>query len=82
MAMPWLVLFDDGVVRSRHALSVRMQCIAITCKCDDCHHELLMVLSCKQLGDCHPCGARRTSETVAHLVDQFIPRMPAHQRML
>jgi hypothetical protein len=38
--------------------------------------------SCKKRGFCPACGARRMAETVAHLVDSVIPRVPVRQWVL
>jgi hypothetical protein len=38
--------------------------------------------SCKRRGFCPACGARRMAETVAHLVDYVIPRVPVRQWVL
>ena len=42
-------------------------------QCTSCHHEMLVAFSCKKRGFCPSCGARRMSETAAHLVDHVLP---------
>lgn len=41
-----------------------------------------MVFSCKRLGFCPLCGARRMAESAAHLIDGVIPRVPVMQWVL
>ena len=36
-------------------------------QCTSCQHEMLVAFSCKKRGFCPSCGARRMSETAAHL---------------
>src|SRR5918999_6472451 len=48
----------------------------------DCAHQKLVAFSCKKRGFCPACGARRMAETVAHLVDYVIPRVPVRQWVL
>jgi len=48
-------------------------------RCEGCHHEKLVALSCKKRGFCSSCGARRMAESAAHLVDEVIPRQPVRQ---
>ena len=36
-------------------------------------------MSCKRRGFCPACGARRMTETAAHLVDHVIPQVPVRQ---
>ncbi len=45
-------------------------------RCTDCAHEKLVAFSCKRRGFCPACGARRMTETAAHLVDHVIPQVP------
>ena len=42
-------------------------------QCQSCHFEHLVAFSCKRRGFCPSCGARRMSETAAHLVDSVLP---------
>jgi len=42
-------------------------------KCTSCSFEHLVAFSCKRRGFCPSCGARRMSETAAHLVDWVLP---------
>jgi hypothetical protein len=39
----------------------------------------LLAFSCERRGFCPLCGARRMSQTAAHLVDHVIPHMPVRQ---
>jgi hypothetical protein len=43
-------------------------------RCGECGHDKLLAFSCKRRGFCPSCGARRMSQTAAHLVDHVIPR--------
>jgi len=45
-------------------------------RCGDCGHDELVALSCKRRGFCPSCGARRMSQTAAHLVEHVIPHVP------
>ena len=45
-------------------------------RCADCGHDKLVAFSCKRRWFCRSCGARRMSQSAAHLVDHFIPRVP------
>jgi hypothetical protein len=45
-------------------------------RCGECGHDKLLAFSCKRRGFCPSCGARRMSQTAAHLVDQVIPHVP------
>ncbi len=45
-------------------------------RCVDCAHEKLVAFSCKRRGFCPSCGARRMTQSAAHLVDEVIPRVP------
>ena len=38
-------------------------------RCGECGHDKLLAFSCKRRGFCPSCGARRMSQTAAHLVD-------------
>jgi hypothetical protein len=51
-------------------------------RCADCTHDKLVALSCKRRGFCPSCGARRMSETAAHLVDHVIPEVSVRQWVL
>jgi hypothetical protein len=51
-------------------------------KCDSCRFEHLIAFSCKRRGFCPSCGARRMSETAAHLVDSVLPHQPIRQWVL
>jgi hypothetical protein len=48
-------------------------------RCGECGHDRLLAFSCKRRGFCPSCGARRMSQTAAHLVDHVIPRVPVRQ---
>ena len=48
-------------------------------KCDACRHEKRVAFSCKRRGLCPSCGARRMSETAAHLVEHVLPEQPIRQ---
>src|SRR5262249_40497164 len=51
-------------------------------RCDDCGHEVLVPLSCKNRGVCPSCTTRRMHDTAAHLVDRVLPRAPYRQWVL
>ena len=51
-------------------------------RCGDCGHDKLLAFSCKRRGFCPSCGARRMSQTAAHLVDHVIPHVPVGQWVL
>ncbi len=51
-------------------------------RCDECGHDTLLAFSCKRRGFCPSCGARRMSQTAAHLVDHVIPQVPVRQWVL
>ncbi len=51
-------------------------------RCADCGHDKLVAFSCKRRGFCPSCGARRMSQTAAHLVEHVIPRVPVRQWVL
>lgn len=51
-------------------------------QCEKCHHEMLIAFSCKRRGFCTSCGARRMSETAAHLVDSVLPHKNIRQWVL
>jgi len=51
-------------------------------RCGDCGHDKLLAFSCKRRGFCPSCGARRMSQTAAHLVDHVIPKVPVRQWVL
>ena len=48
-------------------------------RCGDCQHEKIVAFSCKKRGFCPSCGARRMTESAAHLVDNVIPKEPVRQ---
>jgi len=48
-------------------------------QCQTCRFEHLVAFSCKRRGFCPSCGARRMSETAAHLVDSVLPIQPIRQ---
>jgi hypothetical protein len=50
-------------------------------RCGECGHDKLLAFSCKRRGFCPSCGARRMSQTAAHLVDHVIPHVPVQQRV-
>ncbi|MBN8507362.1 MAG: transposase [Burkholderiales bacterium] len=51
-------------------------------RCAECGHDRLLAFSCKRRGFCPSCGARRMSQTAAHLVDHVIPHVPVRQWVL
>jgi hypothetical protein len=51
-------------------------------RCDDCGRERLVAYSCKTRGFCPSCGARRMTDTAAHLVDRVFPELPVRQYVL
>lgn len=51
-------------------------------QCESCMEETLIAFSCKRRGFCPSCGARRMSETAAHLVDSVLPIQPIRQWVL
>jgi len=51
-------------------------------RCDDCGRERLVPFSCKTRSLCPSCGARRMSDTAAHLVDRVFPEVPVRQYVL
>ena len=51
-------------------------------KCDACRHENLVAFSCKRRGFCPSCGARRMTDTAAHLVEHVLPEQPIRQWVL
>jgi hypothetical protein len=51
-------------------------------RCDDCGRERLVPFSCKTRSLCPSCGARRMSDTAAHLVDRVFPEAPVRQYVL
>ena len=51
-------------------------------QCSSCQHEMLVAFSCKKRGFCPSCGARRMSETAAHLVDHVLPHRNIRQWVL
>ena len=51
-------------------------------RCGDCGRDKLLAFSCKRRGFCPSCGARRMSQTAAHLVDHVVPHVPVRQWVL
>jgi ribosomal protein S27AE len=51
-------------------------------RCGECGHDKLMAFSCRRRSFCPSCGARRMSQTAAHLVDCVIPHVPGRQWVL
>jgi len=51
-------------------------------RCGESGHDKLLAFSCKRRGFCPSCGARRMSQTAAHLVDHVIPHVPVRQWVL
>ncbi len=51
-------------------------------RCGQCNHDKLLAFSCQRRGFCPSCGARRMSQTTAHLVDYVIPHVPMRQWVL
>ena len=51
-------------------------------QCGSCKSAHLVAFSCKRRGFCPSCGARRMSETAAHLVDAVLPVEPIRQWVL
>jgi hypothetical protein len=51
-------------------------------RCGECGHDKLLAFSCKRRGFCPSCGARRMSQTAAHLVDHVVPHVPVRQWVL
>jgi len=51
-------------------------------RCSDCGHDKLVANSRKRRGFCPSCGARRMSQTAAHLLDHVIPHVPVRQWVL
>ncbi|OFZ81150.1 MAG: hypothetical protein A2583_04445 [Bdellovibrionales bacterium RIFOXYD1_FULL_53_11] len=50
--------------------------------CPECRTNSVVAFSCKRRGFCPSCGARRMSNTAAHLVDHVIPHVPVRQWVL
>lgn len=51
-------------------------------RCDTCHFERLVALSCKKRGFCPSCGARRMAETAALLADDVFPDVLLRQQVI
>ena len=51
-------------------------------RCEGCRSESLVAFSCKRRGICPSCGARRMSESAAHLVDSVLPMTAYRQWVL
>ena len=54
-----------------------LACGFLRLRCGDCGYDKLVAFSCKRRGFCPSCGARRMSQTAAHLVDHVIPAVAA-----
>jgi len=65
---------ETSSTHSWNAASWRTAC------CADCGHDGLVAFSCKRRGFCPSCGARRISQSAAHLVDNVIPRVPVRRQ--
>ncbi|MFO0985593.1 MAG: transposase [Planctomycetota bacterium] len=50
--------------------------------CSSCGKDMLVGFSCRGRGFCPSCGARRMSDTAAHLVDHVLPHVPVRQWVL
>ena len=50
--------------------------------CEECRRSVLVAFSCKKRGVCPSCGARRMTNTAAHLVDRVLPDVPLRQWVL
>ena len=50
--------------------------------CPACKDSILVAFSCRGRGFCPSCGARRMSDTAAHLVDRVFPHAPVRQWVL
>jgi hypothetical protein len=50
--------------------------------CATCKDDILVAFSCRGRGFCPSCGARRMSDTAAHLVDRVLPHVPIRQWVL
>ncbi len=48
-------------------------------RCENCHHEKLVVFSCKRRGFCPSCDARRMVESATLLEDKVLPVRPIRQ---
>lgn len=51
-------------------------------QCESCNADNFVAFSCKRRGFCPSCGARRMSESAAHLVDSVLPLTPYRQWVL
>ncbi len=51
-------------------------------RCEPCHHEKLVAFSCKRRGFCPSCGAKRMTDSAAHLIDEVLPKRPIRQWVL
>jgi hypothetical protein len=51
-------------------------------RCGECGPDKLLAFSCKRRGFCPSFGARRMSQTAAHLVNHVIPHVPVRQSVL
>jgi hypothetical protein len=88
----WLELAQDESGRSTPAHVERefrhyLECGILAhgfarARCAGCGHDFLVAYSCKGRGVSPSCNARRMVETVAHLADYVIPRLPVRQWVL
>ena len=51
-------------------------------RCEDCRAEKVVAFSCKRRVFCPSCGARRMTESAAHLADEVLPQKPLRQWVL
>jgi ribosomal protein S27E len=51
-------------------------------RCEGCRAEKLVAFSCKRRGFCPSCGARRMTESAAHLAEEVLPQKPLRQWVL
>ncbi|MFT4101734.1 MAG: transposase zinc-binding domain-containing protein [Burkholderiaceae bacterium] len=73
---------SGSAVRVRLLAAGILACGFLRLRCGDCGHDKLVAFSCKRRGFCPSCGARRMSQTAAHLVDHVIPAVPVRQWVL
>jgi hypothetical protein len=67
----------DGYIQCR-----RLEQGFLSRRCDTCHAEHWLAFSCKSLGFCPSCGARRMVDGAAWLIDQVLPERPIRQWVL
>jgi ribosomal protein S27E len=73
----------DGFSRLRRALECGILAHGfLRLRCADCGHDKLVAFSCMRRGFCPSCGARRMSQTAAHLLGHVIPHVPVRQWVL